>query len=153
MTLAQSHGTTFASWQVQGSPTTTRILVVEDEQDIAGLIKHTLEREPDTRVEMVNSGDAALKAVAEQAPHLIILDLNLPRRSGHEVLADIKDDPELRRIPVAVLTTSNTEADVVASYDLGANCYLTKPVDVGQFLKVVQSIEDFWFGVVRLPPR
>jgi CheY-like chemotaxis protein len=86
-------------------------------------------------------------------PDLIILDLNLPRRSGHEVLADLKADPALRRIPVAVLTTSSAEADVLASYDLGANCFLTKPVDVGQFLKVVQSIEDFWFGVVRLPPR
>jgi two-component system response regulator len=69
------------------------------------------------------------------------------------VLADLKADPALRRIPVAVLTTSSAEADVLASYDLGANCFLTKPVDVGQFLKVVQSIEDFWFGVVRLPPR
>lgn len=86
-------------------------------------------------------------------PDLIILDLNLPKRSGHEVLADLKADPSLRRIPVAVLTTSSAESDVLASYDLGANCFLTKPVDVGQFLKVVQSIEDFWFGVVRLPPR
>jgi CheY-like chemotaxis protein len=86
-------------------------------------------------------------------PDLIILDLNLPRRSGHEVLADLKADPALRRIPVAILTTSSAESDVLASYDLGANCFLTKPVDVGQFLKVVQSIEDFWFGVVRLPPR
>ena len=86
-------------------------------------------------------------------PDLIILDLNLPRRSGHEVLADLKADANLRRIPVAILTTSSAESDVLASYDLGANCFLTKPVDVGQFLKVVQSIEDFWFGVVRLPPR
>ncbi len=81
------------------------------------------------------------------------MDLNLPKRSGHEVLENLKADSELRRIPVAVLTTSGAESDVVKSYDLGANCYLTKPVDVGQFLKVVQSIEDFWFGVVRLPPR
>lgn len=86
-------------------------------------------------------------------PDLIILDLNLPKRSGHEVLAGLKTDARLRRIPVAVLTTSSAEADVIASYDLGANCFLTKPVDVGQFLKVVQSIENFWFGVVRLPPR
>jgi CheY-like chemotaxis protein len=83
----------------------------------------------------------------------VILDLNLPKRSGHEVLADLKSDPALRRIPIAVLTTSAAEADVLRSYDLGANCYLTKPVDVEQFLRVVQSIEDFWFGVVRLPPR
>jgi chemotaxis family two-component system response regulator Rcp1 len=86
-------------------------------------------------------------------PDLIILDLNLPKRSGHEVLQNLKEDPELRRIPVAVLTTSGADADVVKSYDLGANCYLTKPLDVDQFLSVVQALEDFWFGVVRLPPR
>lgn len=86
-------------------------------------------------------------------PDLIILDLNLPKRSGHEVLAEMRADPELRRIPVAILTTSSAEVDVIKSYDLGANCYLIKPVSAVQFLEVVQSIEDFWFGVVRLPPR
>jgi two-component system response regulator len=72
---------------------------------------------------------------------------------GKEVLAEVKADGNLRTIPIAVLTTSESEADVLSSYDLGANCYLTKPVDLSQFLRVVQSIEDFWFGIVRLPPR
>jgi CheY-like chemotaxis protein len=84
-------------------------------------------------------------------PDLVILDLNLPKKDGKEVLAEVKSDPELHSIPIAVLTTSAAEADVLESYHLGANCYLTKPVDLTQFLKVVQSIEDFWFGIVRLP--
>ena len=94
MTLAHSQGTSPAPWPAQGlSTTTTRILVVEDEHDIAGLIKHTLEREPDTVVTMVNSGDAALKAVAEQQPHLIVLDLNLPVLSGFEVCRILRSRP------------------------------------------------------------
>jgi chemotaxis family two-component system response regulator Rcp1 len=83
----------------------------------------------------------------------VVLDLNLPRMDGKEVLAEIKADPDLRRIPVAVLTTSSAEADVLRSYELGVNCYLTKPVGLDQFLSVVQSIESFWLGVVRLPSR
>ena len=86
-------------------------------------------------------------------PDLVILDLNLPRKSGREVLAEMKGDPALRSIPVAVLTTSSQEADIVESYDLGANCYITKPVDLEQFLHVVQTVEEFWLGVVKLPPR
>jgi CheY-like chemotaxis protein len=91
--------------------------------------------------------------VGAPRPDLVILDLNLPRMDGKEVLAEVKADGNLRTIPIAVLTTSESEADVLSSYDLGANCYLTKPVDLSQFLRVVQSIEDFWFGIVRLPPR
>jgi chemotaxis family two-component system response regulator Rcp1 len=81
----------------------------------------------------------------------MILDLNLPRLTGHEVLAAMRTDEALRRIPVAVLTTSSAESDVAKTYDLGANCYLTKPVDVEQFIGMVQSIDDFWLGLVRLP--
>jgi CheY-like chemotaxis protein len=84
-------------------------------------------------------------------PDLIILDLNLPRKDGKEVLAEMQADPSLRSIPVAVLTTSAQEADIIQSYDLGANCYLTKPVDLDQFLKVVHAVEDFWLSMVRLP--
>ena len=84
-------------------------------------------------------------------PDLVILDLNLPRMNGHEVLAAMQQDPSLRRIPVAVLTTSTAEADVVRTYDLGANCYLTKPIDLAQFMRVVQAVDDFWLGIVRLP--
>lgn len=137
------------------------ILLVEDSlADIELTLEALEEAKFLNEVQTVRDGADALDYLHQRGeyanavrPDLIILDLNLPKRSGHEVLADIKDDPDLRRIPVAVLTTSAAEADVVDSYDLGANCYLTKPVDVGQFLKVVRSIEDFWFGVVRLPPR
>lgn len=85
-------------------------------------------------------------------PGLIILDLNLPRMSGREVLYELKQDPELRNIPVVVLTTSKSEEDVVKSYCLHANCYISKPVDFSKFIDVVRSISDFWFGVVTLPP-
>jgi CheY-like chemotaxis protein len=82
---------------------------------------------------------------------LILLDLNLPKMNGREVLASIKKDPDLKHIPVVVLTTSSAEEDVLSAYDLHANCYITKPVDLIQFVKVVQSIEDFWLSIVRLP--
>jgi chemotaxis family two-component system response regulator Rcp1 len=84
-------------------------------------------------------------------PDLVLLDLNLPRKDGREVLAEIKRDPELRTIPVVVLTTSSAEADILRSYNLHANCYITKPVDLDQFVQVIKSIDDFWLTVVRLP--
>jgi CheY-like chemotaxis protein len=84
-------------------------------------------------------------------PHLILLDLNMPRKDGREVLAEIKNDPLLRRIPVVVLTTSKAEQDILKAYDLHANCYITKPVDLDQFIHVVKSVEDFWFTIVKLP--
>lgn len=84
-------------------------------------------------------------------PDLILLDLNLPRKDGREVLADIKLDPDLKAIPVVVLTTSSAEQDIFKSYKLHANCYITKPVDLDQFVQVVKSIDDFWLTVVRLP--
>jgi len=86
-------------------------------------------------------------------PDLILLDLHMPRKDGREVLAEMKADPELKRIPVVMLTTSEADQDVLRSYNLGANCYIIKPVDFAQFAKVVQSIEDFWFTIVRLPPH
>ncbi len=86
-------------------------------------------------------------------PDLILLDLNLPRKNGLEVLREIKEDAVLRRIPVVVLTTSQAEQDIVKSYDLHANCYICKPVDLDQFMLVVQTIEDFWLTIVRLPPE
>ncbi len=86
-------------------------------------------------------------------PDLILLDLNLPRRDGREVLAEIKHDEELKLIPVVVLTTSNDEQDILKSYNLHANCFITKPVRLEQFLKVVESIEEFWLTIVRLPPK
>jgi two-component system, chemotaxis family, response regulator Rcp1 len=86
-------------------------------------------------------------------PDLILLDLNLPRKDGREVLAEIKADEELKRIPVVVLTTSEDEKDILKSYNLHANCYIHKPVDFKQFMHIVQSLEGFWLTVVRLPPK
>ena len=86
-------------------------------------------------------------------PDLILLDLNLPKMNGREVLAEIKADPDLRRIPVVILTVSKAEQDILKTYNLYANCYITKPVDLDQFLEVVKSIENFWLTVVMLPPR
>jgi two-component system, chemotaxis family, response regulator Rcp1 len=137
-----------------------QILLVEDNlADVELTLEALEEAKFANEVHVIRDGAEAMEYLTSAGgaglprPDLIILDLNLPKRSGHEVLAELKTDVNLRRIPVAVLTTSSAESDVIASYDLGANCFLTKPVDVGQFLKVVQSIENFWFGVVRLPPR
>ncbi len=141
MTLAHSHGTAPAPRPLQAAtPTTTRILVVEDEQDIAGLIKHTLEREPDTRVDMVNSGDAALKAVAEQAPHLIILDLNLPVLSGFEVCRILRSRPATKHVPIIMLTARTTEVDRVSGLDLGADDYVTKPFSLRELAARVRAV-------------
>lgn len=84
-------------------------------------------------------------------PDLILLDLNLPKKDGHEVLAEIKQDPELRRIPVAILTSSEAEEDILRSYDLHANCFVTKPINFDRFIEVVKSIEEFWVSIVKLP--
>jgi two-component system, chemotaxis family, response regulator Rcp1 len=86
-------------------------------------------------------------------PDLILLDLNLPKKDGREVLADIKSDLNLKRIPVVILTTSRAEQDILKAYNLHANCYITKPVDLDQFVRVAKSIDDFWFTMVRLPPE
>jgi len=84
-------------------------------------------------------------------PDLVLLDLNLPRKNGREVLSEIKTDPDLKRIPVVILTSSQAEEDVLKSYDMHANCYITKPVDLDQFVQVVKSIENFWVSIVKLP--
>jgi two-component system, chemotaxis family, response regulator Rcp1 len=86
-------------------------------------------------------------------PDLILLDLNMPRKDGRETLAEIKADPNLRRIPVVILTVSKAEEDVLKAYDLHANCYVTKPMDIEQFSKIVKVIDDFWFSIVTLPPN
>lgn len=135
------------------------ILLVEDNP---GDVRLTVEVLKDARIanalNVVSDGVEALDYLrrqdrfADAAPvDLILLDLNLPRKDGREVLAQIKDDPELRKIPVIVLTTSSAESDVAAAYDLHANCYITKPVDLDMFMDVVRSIEDFWLNIVRLP--
>ena len=85
-------------------------------------------------------------------PDLILLDLNLPRKDGRELLVEIKEDEVLRRIPVVILTTSKAEEDILRTYNLHANCYITKPVDLDQFINVVRAVESFWLTVVKLPP-
>jgi len=109
---------------------------------------------------VVSDGVAALDYLHRRAPYesavrpdLVLLDLNQPRKDGREVLAAMKADPELRMIPVVVLTTSQAEEDVIRAYNLHANCYVTKPVDFEQFTRIVQAIEQFWLTVVTLPPR
>lgn len=133
-----------------------QILLVEDSlADIELTLEALSGAKVVNKVAVVRDGAAALEHLRDpetSRPDLVILDLNLPRMSGHEVLAELRADPALKRIPVAVLTTSAAEADVARTYDLGANCFLTKPVDVKQFITVVQSIDDFWLGLVRLPP-
>jgi two-component system, chemotaxis family, response regulator Rcp1 len=85
-------------------------------------------------------------------PDIILLDLNLPRKDGREVLLEIKQDPDLKPIPVVVLTTSDSDEDILKSYNLHANCFISKPIEMAKFVKVVKSIEEFWFGIVKLPP-
>jgi CheY-like chemotaxis protein len=138
---------------------TIEILLVEDNPGDARL---TLEAFKEGRVlnnlSVVKDGVEALAYLRRQGPYtaaktpdLILLDLNLPRKSGREVLIEIKEDERLRTIPVVVLTTSADEQDVARAYNGHANCYITKPVDLEQFLRVVQSIESFWLTLVRLP--
>jgi CheY-like chemotaxis protein len=109
---------------------------------------------------VAEDGEDALAFLRREAPHvgaprpdIILLDLNLPRMDGRELLAIIKKDPQLRTIPVVVLTTSDAETDVVQSYSLHANAYITKPVDMNQFVRIVKGIDDFWFGIVRRARR
>lgn len=132
-----------------------KILLVEDSiADIELTLDALSEAKVANEVAVERDGAAALSYLRDPShalPDMVILDLNLPRMTGHEVLAAMRSDDALRRIPVAVLTTSSAEADVAKTYDLGANCFLTKPVDVDQFVHVVQSIDDFWLGLVRLP--
>jgi CheY-like chemotaxis protein len=90
---------------------------------------------------------------AAPRPDLILLDLNLPKKDGREVLAEVKSDPSLKLIPVVILTTSRSDRDILESYNLHANCYISKPVDLLQFMEVVRTIEDFWLSIVRLPSR
>jgi CheY-like chemotaxis protein len=137
------------------------ILLVEDNPGDVRLTQEALrEGKIRNRLTVAKDGVEALAMLRREGPHanvprpdLILLDLNLPRKDGREVLADIKADESLRRIPVVVLTTSKAEEDILRTYDLHANCYITKPVDLEQFIEVIKSIDDFWLTVVRLPPR
>ncbi len=140
MTLDHSHTGPAAGPTAGISSATTRILVVEDEHDIAGLIKHTLEREPGTRVEMVTSGDAALKAVSDHTPDLIVLDLNLPVLSGFDVCRIVRSRPATRHVPIIMLTARSTESDRVAGLDLGADDYIVKPFSPRELAARVRAV-------------
>lgn len=136
------------------------ILLIEDNVGDVRLTQEALkEGKVHNNMSVVNDGVAALAFLRHLPPYtnsphpdLILLDLNLPKKGGLEVLSEIKNDENLKRIPVVVLTTSQAEQDIIHSYEIHANAYVTKPVDLEQFILVVKSIEDFWLEIVKLPP-
>lgn len=135
------------------------ILLVEDSNADARLAQEALRTSKIRNVlHRVGDGEEAMAFLRREGryadaprPGLILLDLNLPKKDGREVLAEIKGDENLKRIPVVILTISSDEEDVLKTYNLHANCYITKPIDLGQFVKMVKSIEDFWLTIVKLP--
>ena len=135
------------------------ILLVDDNEGDVLLTKEALEEAKIVnRISVAYDGMQALQFLKkeppfkdQESPDLILLDINLPRMDGTEVLGIIKSDPELKRIPVIMLTTSSSERDILTSYDNYANCYITKPVDLERFMDVVRTIEDFWISIVKLP--
>lgn len=143
----------------EGEGRPAEFLLVEDNPGDVRLTREALrECKMSNNLSVVGDGVEALAFLRREGqyadaprPDVILLDLNLPRKGGREVLAEIKADPQLRRIPVVVITSSEAEQDVVASYDLHVNCYVNKPVDLDQFIKVVRSISTFWLTIVKLP--
>lgn len=137
------------------------ILLVEDNPGDVRLTREALaEGKIHNILHVVRDGEQAMAFLHREPPYqdtptpdIILLDLNLPRKDGREVLAEIKADEQLKYIPVVVLTTSAAEEDILRSYNLHANCYITKPVDFEQFLTVVKSLQEFWFAIVKLPPH
>lgn len=137
------------------------ILLVEDNPGDVRLTQEVLkDGKVNNHLSIVDDGEKAISFLKKQppytqAPHpdLILLDLNLPRKDGREVLEIIKANEQWRRIPVVILTTSRAEEDIIKAYDLHANCYIAKPIDLDQFIKVVKSIEEFWLTIVKLAPE
>lgn len=135
------------------------ILLVEDNPADARLIKEVFkDTKTKNRLYVVKDGVEAMAFLNQEfeysdipRPDVILLDLNLPRKDGREVLKELKEDNVLKRVPIVILTTSSAEEDIIKTYNNHANCYITKPVDFDQFLKVINSIEDFWLSVVKLP--
>lgn len=144
---------------IHAIPKLAEILLVEDNPvDVMVTQDALTEAKMCNKVHVAEDGEEALdflyrrgKYVDAPRPDLILLDLNLPKKSGTEVLAEIKRDPSLLHIPVVILTSSEADKDVLASYSLHANCFITKPVDMEQFTEIIKSIEDFWFTIVELP--
>lgn len=137
------------------------VLLVEDNPGDVRLMREALkDSKVHNNLHVVCDGDEAMSFLRHEGkhsrspePNLIMLDLNLPGKDGREVLDEIKNDPSLKHIPVVIVTTSSAEADILKSYSLHANCYVTKPVNLEQFIKVVHAIEDFWFTIVKLPRK
>jgi two-component system, chemotaxis family, response regulator Rcp1 len=138
-----------------------KVLLVEDNAGDVCLVEEAIDAAGlSVEMSVVPDGVEALAFLRKQGkyagsarPDLILLDLNLPRVDGRQVLAEVKCDPDLRQIPIVVLTSSAAEQDIVKAYDLHANCYVVKPVDFSSLLQVVKTIEDFWFAIVKLPPN
>jgi len=146
---------------IQGADRPIEILLVEDNAGDARLTQEALkEGKVRNNLYVARDGVEALAFLRQRdgyagvpRPDLVLLDLNLPRKDGREVLAEMKQDPSLQTIPVVVLTTSEAEQDILRTYQLNANCYITKPMDLDKFMMIVRSIEDFWLTIVQLPPR
>lgn len=137
------------------------ILLVEDSPGDIRLTQEALvDSMAKNKLNVVMDGEEAMRYLKREdefsevnVPDLILLDLNLPRKDGREVLDEIKQDPELKTIPVIILTTSRSEQDIIKTYESHANCYISKPVDLEEFLQVVRSINDFWLSIAQLPPK
>jgi two-component system, chemotaxis family, response regulator Rcp1 len=135
------------------------VLLVEDSPGDVRLTREALkEGKVRNNLSVVSDGVEAMEFLRREGqyadaprPDIVLLDLNMPRKDGREVLAEMKSDETLKRIPVVILTTSEAEQDILRTYDLHANCYLTKPVDLEQFISIVKSVEDFWLTIVQLP--
>jgi CheY-like chemotaxis protein len=146
---------------MSNDPSPVEILLVEDNPGDVKLTRNALEQGSlENNLHVVNDGVEAMEFLRSVPPYtdtpqpdLVLLDLNMPRKDGQDVLEEMKADDDLGRIPVVVLTSSESEEDVIKSYDLNANAYLTKPVDYDGFLDIVDSLEDFWLQVVKLPPE
>ena len=162
----QTHDRTEGRIGVVGAPRPevrkrTHILLVEDNPGDVRLIREAMAATRDsTHLHVVGDGEQAMEFLRREAgfreavpPDLVLLDLNLPRKDGREVLAEMQGDPVLRIIPVIVLTSSAAPQDVRSAYALNANCFVTKPADLTEFIRVIQSLEDFWLSTVELPPR
>ena len=140
---------------------TIDILLVEDNLGDVRLTKEALkDAKVLNEVYVVQDGVEAMRFLRRQGsfskmpmPDLILLDLNLPKKDGREVLAEIKQDPKLKHIPVVILTTSKADEDIMRTYNLHANAYITKPVDLNRFVEIIHALEEFWFSIVKLPPK
>jgi CheY-like chemotaxis protein len=137
------------------------ILLIEDNPGDIRLVKEVFKyAKLNNNLQVALDGEEAMRMLRQEGeyfkaprPDLILLDLNLPKKNGREVLREIKEDESLKCIPVVILTTSNAEEDLIETYKRDANCYITKPVDLDEFIKVVKSIQNFWLEIVKLPPR